>query len=96
MGRMMLARIRKWGNSAAFRIPAEVMQEAQLRIDQRVDVRVEEGRLIVTPAEPDPPTYELRDLLAHGLAETAHPETSIGHAVGREILPDEDVSEGHW
>ena len=33
----MLARIRKWGNSAAFRIPAEVMQEAQLRIDQRVD-----------------------------------------------------------
>ena len=33
--------VKKWGNSAAVRIPASVLEAAQVRLDQRVDVREE-------------------------------------------------------
>ena len=38
----MQAVIKKWGNSAAVRIPAAVMQAIRLQLDQTVDVRVTE------------------------------------------------------
>ncbi len=41
----MRATVKKWGNSAAVRMPVAVMEEARLEIDQPVDIRVEQGRL---------------------------------------------------
>ena len=40
--------VRKWGNSAVVRIPA-VMRAAHLSVDQAVDMRAEDGRIIVEP-----------------------------------------------
>lgn len=45
----MRSAVRKWGNSASVRIPAAVMAASGLRIDQPVDVRVEDGRLVIEP-----------------------------------------------
>jgi antitoxin MazE len=45
----MRASIRKWGNSPSVRIPASVMAAVGLRVDQAVDVRAENGRVIVEP-----------------------------------------------
>jgi antitoxin MazE len=39
----MRVQVKKWGNSAAVRIPASVMAAAALSIDQSVEVR-EEGQ----------------------------------------------------
>ena len=33
--------VKKWGNSAAVRLPAKVLNAAQVGIEQRVEVRVE-------------------------------------------------------
>jgi len=48
--------VRKWGNSPAVRLPASVMAAAGLRVDGPVDVRVEDGRVVIeriaTPADP--------------------------------------------
>lgn len=43
----MHASVRKWGNSPAIRLPASVMAEAGLRLDAPVDVRVEDGRVVI-------------------------------------------------
>lgn len=52
----MHASVRKWGNSPAVRLPAAVMAGAGLRVDAPVDIRVEDGRVvierIVAPADP--------------------------------------------
>ena len=39
----MTARIRKWGNSAAVRIPAAVLAEAHIEFDQTVEIREDRG-----------------------------------------------------
>ena len=43
----MHASVRKWGNSAAVRLPASVMTGAGLRVDGPVDIRVEDGRVVI-------------------------------------------------
>ncbi|MHB1660389.1 MAG: AbrB/MazE/SpoVT family DNA-binding domain-containing protein, partial [Acidithiobacillus sp.] len=41
--------VKKWGNSAAVRMPAAVMDAAKLHLDEAVDVREEGGRIIIEP-----------------------------------------------
>ena len=41
--------VKKWGNSAAVRIPAAIMEAAHLKLDAAVDVREEDGRIIIEP-----------------------------------------------
>lgn len=41
--------IKPWGNNLGVRIPAAVAREAKLHATQRVRLKVEDGRVIVTP-----------------------------------------------
>jgi antitoxin MazE len=45
----MKATVRKWGNSAAVRIPASVMQAMHIDLNEEVDVREEGGRIVIKP-----------------------------------------------
>ena len=47
---LMKSTIKKWGNSAAIRIPAAVMKAVEFDLDEIVDVREEEGRIIIEAA----------------------------------------------
>lgn len=80
----MRATVRKWGNSAAVRMPATVMAEAKLEIDQPVDVRVEDGRIVIEPVAPAEVTLD--QLLAGVTADNLHAEEDFGPAIGREAL----------
>lgn len=40
---------KKWGNSAAVRIPAAIMAAAHVALDQAVEVREEQGRIVIEP-----------------------------------------------
>lgn len=80
----MRATVRKWGNSAAVRMPATVMAEAKLEIDQQVDVRVEDGRIVIEPVAPAEVTLD--QLLAGVTADNLHAEEDFGPAIGREAL----------
>ena len=57
----MRAVVKKWGNSASVRIPAAVMQAAQLHLDDPVDVREESGRIVIQPVGRR--EYDLAELL---------------------------------
>jgi antitoxin MazE len=74
--------VKKWGNSAAVRIPASVMAAASLALDQAVDIREEGGRIVIEPIKADP--YELDVLLDQMRPETFPEETDFGPPQGRE------------
>lgn len=76
--------VKKWGNSASVRIPASVMAAAKLRLDQPVDVREEQGRIVIEPLRPDGP--DLADLIAGITDENRHDEIEFGAPVGKEVL----------
>jgi antitoxin MazE len=79
----MTALVKKWGNSAAVRIPAAVLAEAGLKIDQPVEVRQEQGRIVIEPVRTL--RFELKDLLDAIRPDNLHDPIDAGPPVGREV-----------
>jgi antitoxin MazE len=78
----MKTAVKKWGNSAAVRIPASALAEARLVLDDEVDVRHESGRIVIEPIRRK--EYRLEDLLAAITAKNQHQEVDFGSAIGKE------------
>ena len=78
----MKARIGKWGNSLALRIPRLVAAQVGLRADSVVDLSPQEERLIVSLVHPSPD--QLEALLAEVTEENIHREVETDPPVGRE------------
>ena len=79
----MRVQVKKWGNSASVRIPASIMAAATLHIDQEVDVREEEGRIVIEAVRA--PAYDLDALLDRMTADTFPEAVTFGATVGEEI-----------
>ena len=75
--------VKKWGNSAAVRIPASVLEAAHLELDQTVDVREERGRIVIEPKHRR--EFALADLLRGITAANVHAPIESGAPVGREV-----------
>ena len=43
--------IKQWGNNLGVRLPAAVVREARLHVDQRVRVAVEGDQVVITPVD---------------------------------------------
>jgi antitoxin MazE len=78
----MKAKVKKWGNSAAVRIPVSVMRAARLDLDEVVEVREEAGRIVIEPLRQK--TYELDKLLKGITSKNQHEAIDFGPAVGKE------------
>ena len=78
----MRAKVKKWGNSAAVRIPVSVMQAARLDLNEVVEVREEAGRIVIEPLRKK--TYELDKLLKGITSKNQHDAIDFGPAVGKE------------
>lgn len=79
----MKTRVQRWGNSLAVRIPKAFAVELGLRERSRVELRLNEGNLVVEPC--GPPPLDLADLLAGVTEENLHTEVHWGPPRGREI-----------
>jgi antitoxin MazE len=79
----MRLQVKKWGNSAAVRIPASIIAAASMHIDQAVDVREEGGRIVIEPIAV--PVFDLSTLLAQMDPATFHDQVEFGPVVGQEI-----------
>ena len=75
--------VKRWGNSAAVRIPAAVLEAAQVRLDQPDDVREEGGRIIIEPLRLA--RYDLDALVVGITDENRHDPVDTGGPVGGEI-----------
>jgi len=77
------ATVRKWGNSAAVRIPASVMRATQLDLDEVVEVREEAGRIVIEPVRQK--TYDLHELLKAITPKNQHDPVDFGLPMGKEV-----------
>lgn len=74
--------VKKWGNSAAVRIPASVLEATQVGLDQPVDVREEGGRIVIEPLRRV--VHDIEVLVGGITDENRHESVDMGKAVGRE------------
>ena len=79
----MKARIVKWGNSLALRIPKPFADEVRLAEDSAVDMSVRDGNLVIVPVVE--PELTLEELVSRITPENRHGETETGTAVGNEV-----------
>ena len=79
----MQARIQKWGNSLAVRIPKTLATEAHLAQEAVVELAVAKGKLIIAPIKKQ--KYKLEELVSRITDENIHNEDIWGPAVGREV-----------
>ena len=63
----MNAEIKRWGNSAAIRLPAQLIRALGLSVDSPVDMRLEAGRIVIEPLQT--PEYGLGSLLEASTAD---------------------------
>jgi antitoxin MazE len=75
--------VKKWGNSAAVRIPASVMEAANLKLGEEVEVRVEGGLIVISPVRTK--IYRLDDLLKGITSRNRHEPADFGPPTGNEV-----------
>lgn len=78
----MIAKIQKWGNSLALRLPSAVAQQIHVHEGASVKLELEDGTLRIKSARPQ---YRLSDLLRKVKPANLHGETDWGTPKGREI-----------
>ena len=79
----MKARVQKWGNSLALRIPKSFATEAGLDRDSSVEVSLIDKKLVIAPASKT--KFTLKQLLARVTENNLHHEVDTGPAMGNEV-----------
>lgn len=79
----MKGTVKKWGNSAAIRIPCRLLEAVSLSLEEEVHIREDNGRIVIEPIQPT--QYNLKDLLKGITAENQHQAVDFGQSQGKEI-----------
>jgi len=81
----MRAKIQKWGNSLAVRLPKAITEKAGLVIEDEVDIDVENtGKVVLLPRIKK--EYRLEELLTGITPSNLHDGIDFGEPQGREAL----------
>jgi len=75
----------KWGNSLGLRLPKALTAEIGMSEGQKVEVRVEGGRIIVEPVRKTP---TLEQMMENVTPEAMREAWDWGDDMGREIVDD--------
>lgn len=73
--------IKKWGNSAAVRIPAAVLSSAGMALEAAVDIREEQGRIVI---EGQRKRFRISDLVDAINQHNLHDAIGTGRPMGNE------------
>lgn len=77
----MKTQIGKWGNSLAFRIPRHAIEELSLQLNDEVECKVKDGKLVIEVIRPK--EYTLDELLTQDIEDEL--EIYWGKAEGKEM-----------
>lgn len=80
----MEAKVQRWGNSLGLRIPKAFAEDLSLKPGAPVQIRVEDGRLVVSPT--GRPKFTLAELLRGVTPRNRHGEILPGGRRGRELI----------
>lgn len=79
----MFSSIQKWGNSQGVRIPKAILEKASLKENDRVEILVEDGILVIRPVKR---RVSLAERIAEYQGEYKPSEWETGKPVGKEVL----------
>lgn len=79
----MKAKIQKWGNSLALRIPKPFANQAKIGDGSYVDISIEKEKIIISSLQNS--EYSLTELLSKINKNNIHDEISYGDPQGKEI-----------
>ncbi|HLV27483.1 MAG TPA: AbrB/MazE/SpoVT family DNA-binding domain-containing protein [Burkholderiaceae bacterium] len=68
--------IKKWGNSAAVRLPSSMLKSLRVGIDDLLEMKVERGCLVMRPVRAQ--EYTLNQLVGGIKASNTHAEVDFG------------------
>lgn len=80
----MIAKIQKWGNSLGLMVPMTVLKEASLSVGESVDIVVNKGKIVVSPALQTRGKYSFKELVSRLPRKHAVREEERDAAVVRE------------
>lgn len=80
----MRARVMKWGNSLAVRIPSPIAEEASLRLGDPLEIEVADQGSVRLHLVGKIPT--LAELVAQITPDNRYPEISAGKEIGKEAV----------
>jgi len=86
----MRSEIKRWGNSAAVRLPKKLLNETKLEVDSAISMSVEENRIVIEALQ-EAVSRRLRlpfsekDLLAGLNADTAHADEAADALLEKEL-----------
>jgi antitoxin MazE len=75
--------IKKWGNSAAVRLPTALLDSLNLTLDSIVEVFTQDDTIVIKPVRKT--NISLDELLQGITPQNLHGEVDTGYAVGREF-----------
>jgi antitoxin MazE len=78
----MIVKIQKWGNSLALRIPKAFTREINIEDGSKVNLVLEDGKLMIIPMELK--HYKLSELLLQIHENNLHGEVDTKGPVGKE------------
>ena len=79
----MKSLVKKFGNSAAIRIPLGVLAEGGIELEDFVEIREEQGRIVIESTRRR--TFAIRDQVEGIRRSNLHNPIELGPPVGREI-----------
>ncbi|NOQ21396.1 MAG: AbrB/MazE/SpoVT family DNA-binding domain-containing protein [Candidatus Aegiribacteria sp.] len=80
----MHTKIQKWGNSQGLRLAKNILEDASLNVGDEVDIKVQEGIIIIAPSKLIRGKYRIENLIAEIPADYGTEEVDWGKPVGRE------------
>ncbi len=60
----MTATISKWGNSQGLRFPKDIMKDLHLRVGDKVNIFIENNKIIMEPIEKEKIKYDINELVS--------------------------------
>ncbi len=81
----MITKVQKWGNSQGLRLSKELLADVHVQVGDSVSVRVQEGSIIVTPANRVRGGHDLEELAARVPKDYQPGEFDWGRPTGREV-----------
>lgn len=80
----MIVSLKKWGNSASVRIPSFIIESLNLKLEDTLDIKEEDGRIVIQPIKNN--EFKLDELLQGVTQENIHARVDFGKPVGKELL----------
>ncbi len=79
----MFTTVQKWGNSQGIRIPKSILELAEISENDRVEIKVEGGNLVIIPVKKH---KKLEERIVEYKGDYSCSEWDTGSSTGKEVL----------